>query len=231
MGHRRVKSGSGHRPSARRGGIERAVRLTAERQQLVDESFEWLAKWTCLCAPRAAIDALGWSEVLSLAQLLVVKSASLWRPDSGAKFRTFAMNAVKRFLPVALWRAGRNSNVWREMAVFEDDRGRELPISTQMPDRRRTDGPDPLLAFWHDPDYRAQRACLSWRQRIVLYLRLVECWTLQEVAVVFGLSRERIRQSEVKAARLLAEDRMVRAAARARSEPHQEVNDTHRRAG
>lgn len=199
------------------GGVEKATRLTDAQKRLVEESFEWLEKWTNLCVSRSAIDALGWSEVLSAAYLLVVKSASLWRPELGRTFRSFAMNAVKRFLPVALWRKGRNVNVWREMAVYEDDRGRELPYAVNLPDHRRADGPDPLLSFWHDPEYREQRRCLSWRLRVVLYLRLVECWTLREVGELFGVCRQRVRNDELRAEELLAEHRAVRAAACARN--------------
>ena len=46
-----------------------------------------------------------------------------------------------------------------------------------------------------------------WRDRVILYLRFVESWTLRELAVVLGITPERVRQMELRARKRLEQNR------------------------
>jgi DNA-directed RNA polymerase specialized sigma24 family protein len=59
------------------------------------------------------------------------------------------------------------------------------------PDQYRT-----MLGVWCDRTYRRQRgAALSWRQRVLLYLFVVEEWTLRELAEFFGQTHQAIHHA------------------------------------
>ncbi len=79
-------------------------------------------------------------------------------------------------------------------SMFDD-----LPV--EIADYRRN--PTTMLSLWCDEEYTRSRQALSLRQRIVLYLRIVESWTLREVAAVLKVSHEYVRYLSQEAANQL----------------------------
>lgn len=181
-----------------------ATPLTPEQRELVaaqnDPGNPWVPKWVRCCLPRGLIRRLGIEECVAEAWVLVVRAASLWADDGRATFRTFAMSAIQRFLLPRLNARLAHENVWVTMPKFDGNRGAEEDqhLCSLLADHR-TDGRDPLLRLWCSPVYRRLRKLIDWRGRVVLYLRYVECWTLEEVGAALGVERQRVHHLERRA--------------------------------
>lgn len=98
-------------------------------------------------------------------------------------------------------RAGIKFRVWYAMPEGEDGERFLEPAD------HRAGGVHPMLRAWCSEEYRSQRRALHWRYRVLLYMRYVEAWTLDEVSDVFGISRERVRQLTDRAIEKLAAQR------------------------
>jgi RNA polymerase sigma factor (sigma-70 family) len=168
-------------------------------------------------------------------RMQLVVAARFFEPGRGYTFATYYMQCARqRMLRKArLIRAGgvkvpqRGPFITVKMASTDErweygagggrnSRRNRDDLKFQIADYRRPardDVPDPLLHAWCDPEYVEQRKCLHWRTRIVLYLRVVECWSLEEVGrVLGGISRERIRQIEQRSIEKMARSRRRSAA-------------------
>ena len=84
--------------------------------------------------------------------------------------------------------AYRHASRWVQMPELPGEDGTAEPLSAHLPDR--PPAPRPALAVWCEDGFaRLRSRSLTWRQRVVLYLRLVEGWTQDEVASAWGVTR------------------------------------------
>lgn len=176
--------------------------LSDERRAMLEAEVKagWLRPWVFTVVPHWIIRRAGLDVCLSMAEEQMMTAANGWRPDAGSQFRSFLMEGIKRFLPHKVLRALGKPNVWRQMPETED--GEQL--SSSLVDHRES-APERALRHWCSDDYSRQRRCLDWRRRVILYLRCVEGWTLEEVAdTLTVLTRERVRQLEESATAKLA---------------------------
>lgn len=173
----------------------------------------WLPGLVAEC-PAWLVARLGRDEVASAIRLAVVKAAADYDPVAhpGVPFPAFAFNGVRLAMRGFARELGKPA-VWWPMPHGDD--GDEL-FDRLIPDYRDP-APERLLRAWCDEGYAAQRQCLDMRSRVLLYLRTVEGWTLEEVGDVLGVTRQRVRQLEERACRKLAAFR-VRQARSSRSE-------------
>lgn len=157
--------------------------------------------------PAAMLRTLGREQFEQEAWLAVCKAAHDFDPVKylGVPFGAFARLGVRKHLTGTVCRTATKYGVWRTMPELDGDTGEQLEAA----DYRR-ESADPALAAWCSADYARQRRCLDWRSRIVLYLRAVEGWTLEEAGEALAVTRERIRQVEEKAVRKLARFRLRR---------------------
>ena len=177
----------------------RRAPLTAARQDLALSAEAWL--WQELRGvPFALVRVFGRDTFEQEARVAAAKAAADFDPAAfpGVPFGAFARRGVRLHLRGVVARLAMKFPVWREMPA--DPAGGSFPD----PADHRPAGGDPALRAWCSDDYRDQRRCLDWRTRVLLYLRTVEGWTLDEVAAPLGVSRERVRQLETKAAQKLA---------------------------
>lgn len=187
--------------SARGGRRFKARPLTEDQRAMVEAQAGWVEPWVRTVVYPHVLRQVGLDECVSMAWELVVVAASLWRPDRGTTFTGYAMTGVKRSLPTRLLRQYRKRGVWSEMPARRDD-GR--PMSAELPDGRPAER-DPLLVAWCDPDARHRRRVVGWRERLVLYLRFVECRTLDDVGRLLGVTRQRVIEIEKRGLERLAE--------------------------
>jgi DNA-directed RNA polymerase specialized sigma24 family protein len=200
-------------PLTQTGEIDKRFKrqaLTAEQQQLVLSCVDWVPKWVHVVLSKAAIRAFGYEDCVAEAWEIVVRAAGLWRAEMGATFRYFAMNGVKKYLPVQVARKNyRNRKVWCEMPLLPpSNSGDEEQVCDKLADHRTRD-PNPLLHAWCDDSARELRRHCFWIDRIIIYLHFVECWSLDEISKVFNLSRERIRQLEMRGRKAIEQARLM----------------------
>lgn len=171
--------------------------LSPEQRDQVALAEQWLyqeivhlPKWLVLRHGRDAIE--------QEARLAVCKAAHDFDPvkHSGVPFGAFARRGVRLHLLGLRYRTADRLRVWSTMPVSAIESGELVPHD--QADYRRN-SPDPSLSIWCDQDNVAQRKCLDMRSRLVLFLRYVECWTLDEIGSALGISWERVRQIEIKA--------------------------------
>jgi DNA-directed RNA polymerase specialized sigma24 family protein len=169
---------------------KKARPLTPEQRELVEGCAGWVRPWVHCVVLNVLIRQFGIEEVMAEAWDIIVRAASIWKPDRGATFKSFAMNGVKRFLPEKLMRLNRNRNVWVAMPEVPD--GAELV--DLVPDHRSSGEIDRLLSLWCSEEAMQLRNRLGPRVRLFMYLKLVEGWTYREIGDVFGISKQRIQQ-------------------------------------
>lgn len=168
-----------------------ALALTETEQ--VAQFARYAPQWLTRLAGRDTIEQELWMAVLT--------AAADFDPvkNPGVPFGAFARQACKWCLLNLRRDWGQRQSVWQGMPTNDECQamGDELPDHRPLAD-------SPAFHAWFDEDYKRQRRFLDWRSRIVLYLRYVEGWTLEEVGDALGVSRERVRQVEGKAGRKLA---------------------------
>jgi DNA-directed RNA polymerase specialized sigma24 family protein len=164
--------------------------LTPEQRELVAACYgaPWVAPWTRRCVFAWLVREVGWDDVLSEAWVLIVKAARRWVPGRGTEFESFAKGAIRRFLHKRLTDGRRNRRAWAEMPVAPDT---GAGLDQSAPCGRGVERDDLLAGWCHDAPLRG---ALSWRERVVLYLRAVEGWTLEEVGAALGIARQRVDQ-------------------------------------
>lgn len=181
--------------------------LTPEQQQLVLDFDRWLPGLVAE-VPEWLRIRLGRDVVEQDIRLAVVKAAHDYDPVAypGVPFAAFAFNGVRLAMRGFGHQLGK-PQAWQTMPAADDGAG----IDGEIPDHREP-CPDRLLRAWCDEDYARQRECLSWRERVLLYLRTVEGLTLEETGECMGgVTRERVRQLEERACRQLAAFRVRQA--------------------
>jgi hypothetical protein len=191
------------------------------------ESFCW---W---CARRFGhgLDDADQEDIFAMVRAQLLRAVELFDPRTGWKFLTYVHKCCTRksqLMARAIRSGGvkylpKNAPASRPASLDErwentgsnrgGSRGKDR-LKFQIADYRRADGPDPALKFWCDPENVWQRRGLHIKFRLVLFLRHVEGYTLDEVGEVFGLSRERVRQLEERAVGAMARRRNARKLAR-----------------
>lgn len=177
--------------------LKRRAPLTPEQLALVASAERWLyqeifrlPKWLVLLHGRDAIE--------QEARLAVCKAAHDFDPvkHPGVPFGAFARRGVYLHLLGIKYRSAERLSVWGTMPVATRHGEEDMPIDST--DHRRNSS-EPTLTIWCDPDNVAQRKRLDMRSRVILFLRYVECWTLDEIGCAIGISWERVRQIEIAA--------------------------------
>lgn len=158
-------------PERRRGP------LTPQQQALVETAEPWLRQ-EATRAPACFARLHGAEGVAQEARLAACKAAADFDPVRfpGVPFGAFARERVRRHLRGLVCRAAPRLCVWGA-----------FPVGAEVADHRGT-AVSPALRAWCSEEYRRQRRGLHWRERVVLYLRYVESWTLAECGAYFGLS-------------------------------------------
>lgn len=142
--------------------------------------------------------------------LWAARAAKKFDPGRGLAFSTLATWYFRGALSRLAYQSDKSKppggSVLSLCGLYRDDGGDPEPFDPE--DRRgASERPSPL-AEWCSEEFRRQRACLHWRQRIILYLRAVEGMTLEEAGEAMGgLSRERVRQICDRAAEKMAKSR------------------------
>ncbi len=140
------------------------------------------------------------------AWLYATGAARRFEPERGIKFSTYAVHYFRAGLQKLTRFRKKLVPIHKAIslhAVDDEDRGID-------PANHRRDCADPGLHLWCSDDYSEQRRCLPIRERIILYLRTVEGWVLEDVGDAMGMTRERVRQIETRAVNKLAEFRVRR---------------------
>lgn len=177
--------------------LKRRAPLTPEQLTLVASTDRWLYQ-EIVRVPKWVLSIHGRDAVEQEARLSVCKAAHDFDPvkHPGVPFGAFARRGVRLHLLGLRYRTADRLRVWSTMPVSAIESGELVPHD--QADYRRN-SPDPNLSIWCDQDNVAQRKCLDMRSRLVLFLRYVECWTLDEIGSALGISWERVRQIEIKA--------------------------------
>lgn len=177
---------------------------TAEYQGIALAAARKFAASAWARAARLDFDTL-WSEC----QVALCVAARKYDPVKyrDVPFGAFLWVGLKRWARGLRYKAFRDLLTNRQMPVAEGDWGGAIPVD--VPDHRRADGEGvcPLLRAWCSPDYAVPRRRIHMRYRVILYLRYVECMTLDEVGLALAVSRERVRQIEADGMRLLSVSR------------------------
>lgn len=196
-------------PSDRRRNI--VAPLTPDQQELVEAELArgWVRPEVCSLAAPWLVRAVGWDDLHQTGEVAVAEAAMTFDPVArpGVPFGAYARQLVRWRLWSLRRVLAKSYRAWYGMPT--DAEGWQPD-----PADHRPDCPDPALWLWCSPDYSAQRRCLDWRSRVLLYLRTVEGMTLREVADALGVSAQRANQIEDKAVGKLAAFRNRRQIAR-----------------
>lgn len=178
--------------------------MTPEQQRLVAECLPWLRAESARLASDVLVTREGRDSLYQEALLAVCKAACDFDPGKypDVPFGAFARLGVRKHMMGFRIRLGIKSRVWGTMPAGDDDEQ-----SFMEPADYRAPTVHPALSAWCDEDAARQRRVLHMRSRLVLYLRYVESWTLEEVGDAFDVSRERVRQIEERAISKLARNR------------------------
>lgn len=169
----------------------RALALTARR---VVYAEVWRAS-------RHLLEYPGFDALVQEAWVAVCAVAADWAPGRG-EFGAWARRAVRRRMWYLALKLNRRRPVWWDMGATED----ALTGGVSTADEALVDHRDPfpagrLVHLWNDPDLRRQRLVLTWRQRVVLHLRCVLGYSLEEVGgLLGGASRQYALQIQEAAA-------------------------------
>lgn len=144
------------------------------------------------CRATLSFDRDNEADILQIANLAVCQSAISYEPRQvGVEFACYARMNVRW----TFWRFNeefrKHITRTRYFAKYDDGNSEEYHVE----DYRSVEC-DPVLKAWCSPDYCAMRRCLDWRARVLLALRCVEGYTLDEIALVMSITRERVRQLE-----------------------------------
>lgn len=176
--------------------VER-VPLSVAQQELVLSCEVWLVSECCRCTNSRLRYRLGMDVVIQEGWLAVCKAAADYDTNKhpGVPFGAFARRGVRIHLRgVAEW-FSRSTSVWNSMP--DED------LVDRMSDNRSFSVS--LLSLWHDDEYSHARRVLDMRSRVILYLLIVESWTMREIAEILGISYQRVRHLRER-----AENRLTR---------------------
>lgn len=138
------------------------------------------------------------------------KAAADFDPARGNTFATVAHAYLKKWLGTLARHYIKSGWKWHEWTDLSDTEAFEPPARHHRP---------VPLAVWCDDEARFLRRRVQWRGRIILYLRTVECLTLDDVSHVFGISKARVRQIQDRAIDKIAAANNRRAVTHHRSRP------------
>lgn len=160
-------------------------KLTDDQRRLVEDNLGLVH----LMIRKRIHDARRRPGYYDAALMGLVKAAMVFNPALGHKFSTWACNCIKNAI------LGEWTTRERRMAahaLFLGFLPKKLPVD--LPVARR-----PWEGATRDGMLAAIGPHLDFREQRIVELRKLDGLTLEEVGVVFGLTKERIRQIEIQA--------------------------------
>ncbi len=115
---------------------------------------------------------------------------------NGRSFESYARRGIRSAITWSAikGRFGRRGNEWVRVGAWQ-----QWPLAPDsaepldLEDYRRAGAENPALHEWCSDGATAKRVKLTKRERVALYLRCVEGWTLQEIGDAFDVTREGAR--------------------------------------
>lgn len=155
------------------------------RQKLLVKRFLPLAHQLALRRYRCVNGVQDLDDLRSDAMIALVRAATLYRPDGGASFLTYAHISIWRRFMVDRPNDGRRRAITHERLEYLDGNPREL-IDMRAPD------PSDV----HDPDPRLVRALglITSREREIVQRIVVEGETVRSVGRALNISPTRVNQ-------------------------------------
>lgn len=177
-------------------------RPAEERDRLVQDNLRLVFACLSRYYPCVQRKSHRWDDMVSVGLVALLRAATLFDPSMGFRFSTFACVAIRR-------EVGRALHVEiRDRAARLPSTGDDEPAGSAVADPRGVDPAD--AAAESDADDARRRAVedalrhLPEQRRRAVELRQLQGLTLDDAAEAMGLSRERVRQLELRGLQRLA---------------------------
>ncbi len=156
--------------------------MTKEKEDLVIQNLGL----SYYVAHKFKSSGIEWDDLVSIAQLGMIKAADAYDPDKDIKFGTFAAIVIRYEILQELRRIRKQSKYFLTVSLNEMLPGSEHPIERWelIPDDH-----DPFEHIENQVAVKQMLAGISNRDRWVLYLIMAEQISQQEVSKMLGVSQ------------------------------------------